>query len=216
MPYHHTKSKGDLAVAKIITDLVEKGYDIFTPHITEHCRFDLIVSKEGKFFRLQCKYNTDGTLVPKSSWTDKNGTHEKAYTKDDFDYYALYIPGIDKVVYPSISFAGSNIRTTMPNSSTPFYWWEDFINLTDSATKKTYKDFGITIVRNKGILKGVHNLKLRKVERPSKEELEKLLWEKPTTQIAKDFGVSDKAIQKWAEAYGISKPKRGYWNKLAQ
>jgi hypothetical protein len=54
----------------------------------------------------------------------------------------------------------------------------------------------------------------RKVERPSKEDLEKLLWEKPTAQLAIDFGVSDKAIEKWAKTYGITKPPRGHWMKL--
>lgn len=53
----------------------------------------------------------------------------------------------------------------------------------------------------------------RKVERPSKEDLEHLVWAKPTTQIAKDFGVSDKAVEKWCKAYGIEKPQRGYWAK---
>jgi hypothetical protein len=56
-------------------------------------------------------------------------------------------------------------------------------------------------------------ISIRKVERPSKEELEKLLWEKPTTQIAKQFGVSDVSIGKWAKAYGLAKPPRGYWSK---
>lgn len=54
----------------------------------------------------------------------------------------------------------------------------------------------------------------RKVERPTKEELEKLLWEKPTLQIAKELGVSDKAIEKWAKIYNLNKPPRGYWAKL--
>ena len=54
----------------------------------------------------------------------------------------------------------------------------------------------------------------RKVDRPSKEELEKLLWEKPPTEIAKDFGVSDTCIIKWAKAYEIPKPTKGYWQKL--
>lgn len=55
----------------------------------------------------------------------------------------------------------------------------------------------------------------RKVERPSKEELSQKLWEKPTTHIAEEYGVSDKAISKWAKAYEIEKPPRGYWAKLA-
>lgn len=58
------------------------------------------------------------------------------------------------------------------------------------------------------------NLINRKIERPTKEELEKLLWEKPTSQLAKEFGVSDNAIAKWAKTYGITKPPRGYWNKI--
>lgn len=54
-------------------------------------------------------------------------------------------------------------------------------------------------------------LNRRKAIRPSSEILEKLLWEKPTSQIAKDYGVSDNAIAKWAKAYGLEKPPRGYW-----
>jgi hypothetical protein len=54
----------------------------------------------------------------------------------------------------------------------------------------------------------------RKVIRPSKEELQKLLWEKPTSKLAIDFGVSDNAINKWAKSYGLNKPPRGYWAKL--
>ncbi len=60
------------------------------------------------------------------------------------------------------------------------------------------------------------NFKRRKVEHPSKQELKKLVWLKPTTLIAKDFGVSDKAIEKWCKAYEIEKPPRGYWNKQNQ
>lgn len=56
-------------------------------------------------------------------------------------------------------------------------------------------------------------LALRRTIRPSKEELKKLIWTKPTTHIAKDFGVSDKAVEKWCKAYNIDKPPRGYWAK---
>lgn len=49
------------------------------------------------------------------------------------------------------------------------------------------------------------------VNRPTKEELEKLLWQKPTTLIGSDYGVSDKAVEKWSKSYGLTKPPRGYW-----
>lgn len=46
-----------------------------------------------------------------------------------------------------------------------------------------------------------------------KEVLSKLLWEKPTVAIAKDFNVSDKAVEKLAKRYCLDKPPRGYWAK---
>lgn len=58
-----------------------------------------------------------------------------------------------------------------------------------------------------------YRIKSRKVERPSKEELFKLLWELPTTKIANQYGVSDKAVEKWSKSYNIQKPPRGYWAK---
>jgi 5-methylcytosine-specific restriction endonuclease McrA len=57
-------------------------------------------------------------------------------------------------------------------------------------------------------------LSIRKVERPSCEELKNLVWLKPSTIIAKELGVSDKSIDKWCKWYNIEKPPRGYWQKL--
>lgn len=59
----------------------------------------------------------------------------------------------------------------------------------------------------KRIKKGKTGLK------PTKEVLEKLILEMPTTHIAKRFGISDKAVEKWCKSYGLNKPPRGYWQK---
>lgn len=56
-------------------------------------------------------------------------------------------------------------------------------------------------------------LSKQKIIWPSKEELEKLIWEFPTIQLAKKLGVSDKAIEKRCKKLNISKPPRGYWSK---
>lgn len=60
--------------------------------------------------------------------------------------------------------------------------------------------------------------KTRKIDKrrstwPSKEELEKLLWEKPSTHIAKQYNVADTMVNKWCKAYNLIKPERGYWTK---
>ncbi|PLZ99338.1 hypothetical protein CEN50_07605 [Fischerella thermalis CCMEE 5268] len=208
---HHTKDKGDIAAAKAIADLVDKGYSVFTPVVCEHLPFDLIAYKDGQCYRIQAKYNSNGAVKNKTSWTDKNGCHEKKYKTGDFDFYALYLPDINKVIYPSIKFGGCKIRTTPPKSPSPFYWWEDFIDFTEDAPKRTYKEFGVDLTTRKVNLDS--RIHTRKVERPSKAELQKLVWERPTTQIAKDFGVSDKAVEKWCKVYGVEKPPRGYWVK---
>ena len=48
----------------------------------------------------------------------------------------------------------------------------------------------------------------RKVDRPSREELKKLIREKPFTHIAKDFSVSDNAVKKWCLAYNLPSKKK--------
>jgi len=52
----------------------------------------------------------------------------------------------------------------------------------------------------------------RKVERPNKEKLNELIRSKPFTAIAKDYGVSDKAIVKWCKYYGLPYRKKDIKN----
>ena len=48
----------------------------------------------------------------------------------------------------------------------------------------------------------------RKVERPSREELKKMIRSKPFTQIGKHFGVTDNTIRKWCDAENLPRTKR--------
>ena len=204
------KLKGDIGAIQVIADLAKKGYVLFTPVVCESLPFDVIAYKDGISLRIQCKYSSDGVVSSETSWTDKNGSHSRKYTDADFDYYGIYLPDIDKVVYPSVKLRGIKIATTVRNSATPFHWWEDFTEFTDVAAKKSYKDFGFELTS-----KGREQVDRRKVTRPPKEELKTLLWEIPTQRLAEKYGVSDVAISKWAKAYKIEKPPRGYWAKKA-
>lgn len=201
-----TSDKGDIGSITAMADLSKKGYSILTP-LSESLPFDFVAYKDGKFLRFQAKYNAKGLLKNQRVMFAEGKYQVRPYADDEFDYYALYLPQADKVVYPSIKFKGCTIRTDLPQSSTPFYWYEDFLRLTDVAKKrkstefKDYKPQGYK-PRPKG----------RKVERPTADELRSLLWKEPTTKIAAQYGVSDKAVDKWAKTYGLEKPKRGYWS----
>jgi len=53
----------------------------------------------------------------------------------------------------------------------------------------------------------------RKIIWPDIETLKCRLWEMPTTHIAKELGVSDKAVEVHIKNLGLEKPPRGYWSK---
>ncbi len=48
----------------------------------------------------------------------------------------------------------------------------------------------------------------------SREELLALVWEKPTSEIAKELGLSDVAIGKLCTKLQVPKPPRGYWARM--
>lgn len=208
---HHTKDKGDIASAIVIADLTKKGYSVFIP-LSEHLPFDLIAYKEKQTYRIQVKYSSDGFIKNSSSWADKTGNHRHLYKQEDFDFYAVYLPEKETVVYPSIEFGGKTISTSFPGSASSFYWWEDFRAFTTSAKKRTLSEFGL-VANTTANLK---NTPARfKIEWPSKEELERLVSEMPTSKLASQLGVSDSAIGKRCKQLGIKKPERGFWAKQA-
>ena len=45
-------------------------------------------------------------------------------------------------------------------------------------------------------------------------EMQQMVWEMPTTHIAREYGASDKAIEKFCKKHQIQKPGRGYWAML--
>lgn len=57
----------------------------------------------------------------------------------------------------------------------------------------------------KGSLRCVncHNIFQRKIERPLRDELKKLIRSKSFLQIGKDYGVSDNTIRKWCKNYNL-------------
>nr|WP_242021875.1 group I intron-associated PD-(D/E)XK endonuclease [Trichocoleus sp. FACHB-90] len=77
--------------------------------------------------------------------------------------------------------------------------------------RRTGKDSGTVLAKKERV-----HFKSRKVERPSKEELEKMIWETSVLEVSRKYGVSDVAVAKWCKKYGISRPPRGHWAKKNQ
>lgn len=138
--WHHTKSKGDLAVAATIYALSRQGAVVCCP-LTEHASFDLIaVLPDGKTIRrIQVKYLTSiaGALNLKTttSWADKNGNHNNCYSLDDLDCFAIFSPEINFVGFIPVSLFKEQthltLRITPPaNGKIEFFALQDYAILT--------------------------------------------------------------------------------------
>jgi hypothetical protein len=134
---HHTKAKADIGLAKVISDLTTKGYIPCIP-LSEHQPYDIVaIGKNGVALKLQVKYATlksNGTVEVRfrTSWTDKNGTHIKHYSKDEFDFYAIYCPEKDAVIYiPNTPGCPKAVRfeKTANNQSCNVKWANDYLKL---------------------------------------------------------------------------------------
>ena len=95
------------------------------------------------------------------------------------------------------------------------YWKQDReypiqkISLLRKA-KKEYrcKDCGVLVSKGKDRCLKCAGFINRKVERPTREELKRLIRTKPFTQIGKLYGVNDNAIRRWCDAENLPRRKK--------
>jgi len=91
----------------------------------------------------------------------------------------------------------------------------DYFNYVPREKKKYFCACGNSISKKSKVCPKCYGLSNRKIVRPTKDELEKLIWEKPLTELGKQFGVSDSAVKKWCTNYGITDlPNNSYRQKV--
>jgi hypothetical protein len=225
MNIHHTKYRGDLSVAKVAADLVEKRWFVLTPLYSEHLPFDLLSyqqkDKKVKFRRIQVKANP--IFTNKTVWNNKTekSVFKETYTKDTIDYFACWIEQVDTVIYVPVWMVEGNktieIRYELMNTVHPFFWYEDFLYPSKKKRdRRRIKDFGyhydvISDKRLDAIKNGVYKkdccLSRFKI---TVGRLQKLLWKYPMTILSEKFGCSDVAIRKIAHKKNCIFPPRGY------
>lgn len=173
-------------------------------------------SNKGKIFFNSIKLSYKEVLVENSSYN--RGHLKKRLLKDGMLHNSCYICGqlpiwngkplslqLDHINGISDDNRLENLRILCPHchSQTPTF-----------AGKRMKKDRSPTPSELDPNWRKAPRPSTYKVQRPLKEDLEKMLWELPTLQIGKNYGVSDQAVAKWAKSYGLSKPARGYWQKI--
>jgi len=140
---HHTKVKADIGVSKVIADLTLKGYVPCIP-LSEHQPYDIVaVHHTGKVYKIQVKYaslkrNGIINVGHRCSWVDSHGTHIRHYTRNEFDYYAIYCPEKEVVLYvPNVSRCPKSIRfdKSANNQSHNVKWFHDYLKLNESPQR---------------------------------------------------------------------------------
>lgn len=187
----------------------ELGFTPLLPAAEAQAPYDLVLVKHGVRqppLRVQVKHRTTGVLPARASGTGRRASER------DFDFYALYVPAIDRAIFVPVVLAGATIATEMPNSATPFYWWKDFDNgpNTRVPARRNFADFGVTLTRES-----------RRGRRADKEsgtwpdDAMLLSWveEYPMTEIGRRVGVSETAVRKRIAKLGAQGHPRGYWSK---
>lgn len=104
--------------------------------VTEHAPFDLIIYKDNTCQTVQVKYrrvNKNGTLEIhfKTSWADKNGTHEKPVDKSSIDdVFCVYCPDTEECYYfdPKCFDKSLSLRVDNPrnNQKQGVKWASDY------------------------------------------------------------------------------------------
>jgi hypothetical protein len=62
--------------------------------------------------------------------------------------------------------------------------------------------------------RGIPRPHKRIFDRPSAENLHKMIWSRSLKNLSKEIKCSDNAIKKWCKFYGIPNPPRGFWAKI--
>lgn len=135
---HVTTDKGDLGVAMITADLIEKGISVFNP-ISATSPFDLLIYHNGNYKRVQVKYRAikaNGAIhVDLKRSTISNGKVTSVVRNNEVDIVAIYCPNNRTCYYINaleiIKTISIRILKSKNNQVSKIKSGEDYLNLFD-------------------------------------------------------------------------------------
>lgn len=126
------KEIGDTAVAGVLASLLKRGYAILLP-FGDSQRYDLVLDKEGRFFRIQCKSGRvrNGCIRFNTSSTEWYKKHQRKNYKGQVDFFGVYCPEIDKSYLVPVEIIGETqgllrISPTKNNQTRFIRWCNEF------------------------------------------------------------------------------------------
>lgn len=96
----HNKIKGTIGEAKILHDLLEKEFRVFT-EFGDLSKIDLIAEKDNKLFRFQVKAYHSKNGVVNLERRKRGPNYKFVYQEKDVDIFAVYVLDKDLIFYVS-------------------------------------------------------------------------------------------------------------------
>ena len=206
--------KGQIIELKVQEELLRYGFDVSIPSYNAS-KYDIIADTGRELLKIQVKKaigtsakNVDSFKISCTTQNVKSSTGSKhKYTVDEVDYFATVWK--DKVYFIPIDET-SMVKTIRADdetylSETIFSMYKrlsdvELYNYTEENVSKNYCiDCGCEIAHTSERCVSCFNKLERVIERPTREELKKMLRTKTFLQIGKDYGVSDNAVRKWCD-----------------
>lgn len=207
--------KGQIIELKVQEELLKYGFDISVPTYNAS-KYDLIADTGKELLRIQVKkaiaksYSSFSFSCTTQNVRSASGAKHK-YTEQEIDYFAtvwrdkVYLIPVDEtsitkaIKFDDEQYLASNILSSYERLSD-----DDLYNYSQSG-KYYCEDCGCEI--SWGAIKCLPcRNKERSLNIPEKEELKKLLRTTSFTAIGKQYNVTDNAVRRWCDKYGL--PRR--------
>ena len=225
-----TQVKGNLVELQCIMKFISMGFECSTPYGNQAKYDILVdTGKEILRIQCKKSHWVDNkksimfSAISQTVNTKKITKHK--YTNDDIDYFATcwedkvyLIPVEECSTSKSLRIAPREEKTPPSVNMAEDYLVENFLGHlslykeTDFEEQIPIKVQNVDLIKHKCTNCGApvykdgymcvscSNLSQRKVERPNREELKKLIREKSFLEIGRKYGVSDNAIRKWCKS----------------
>ncbi len=234
---------GSIGESKVVSELSRYRFHVFT-QVTGKAPFDLVAYKDSYLYKINVK--TTQTLGKWGAWevqiksVRSNRTKNRTipFDSNSCDVLAVYIEPLDKVCFLSSSEVSGRSAIALREKTVHKSKFPPISELTNPERIQSVVDQKDKT--NKGKTDNHNHLSCsslslsshldpmtlenndlvstqnKNICRPSKEELEKMIWETSVLEVSRGLGVSNVAVAKWCKKYGIPRPPRGYWAKKNQ
>lgn len=233
---NETKQKGLVTELQCELAFSQLGILLSQP-IVDDSRYDYIADLNNHFIRIQCKTSSiseDGSYFKFATRSTRCNSGEnivRGYTKNEIDYFYTYMNGKSYLIPVEECSAVKTLRLLPTKNNQPFNKAEDYeidkilrerenfnnfsyneIHIiektkTNYESKNKCKECGKPITNKATLCEECYRKNRRVVERPSRNELKKLIRLLPFIQIGNQYGVSDNAIRKWCDSYNLPRKK---------